>query len=103
MTPNRREAFEPEDLAILGSAFDQIWTIVDSELGDAGPERKGAARTRLANIKLQLAKHGQLDPEEIKGMAIRIFRSIEVRTAQPMDSRRFTCQQPMSTGTRGPI
>jgi hypothetical protein len=79
MTTDRRGVFEPEDLAILGSAFDQIWRVVASELGDADHTRKVAARRRLANIMLQLAKLSRLEPDEIKRMAIQIFQSIEVR------------------------
>lgn len=79
MTTDRREVFEPEDLAILGSAFDQIWRVVASELGDTDHTRKVAARRRLANIMLQLAKLSRLEPDEIKRMAIQIFQSIEVR------------------------
>ena len=28
MTTNRREAFQPEELALLGSAFEEIWPAV---------------------------------------------------------------------------
>jgi hypothetical protein len=77
MTRYRREAFQPEELSILGSAFDQIWNTVSSELGDIDPVRKFAARKRLANITVLLATLGDFDAEEIKNMSIRIFRSIE--------------------------
>ena len=77
MTTYRREAFQPEELAILGSAFDQIWSAVGAELGDADPKRKAAARTRLANIIVLLAKLGEFDAEEMKAMSVKIFHSIE--------------------------
>jgi hypothetical protein len=80
MTRYRREAFQPEELSILGSAFDQIWNTVSSELGDIDPVRKIAARKRLANIMVLLATLGEFDAEEIKNMSIRIFRSIELCT-----------------------
>jgi hypothetical protein len=77
MTTYRREAFQPEELAILGSAFDQIWNAVAADLGDIDPQRKAAARTRLANIIVLLAKVGEFDAEEMKAMSVQIFRSIE--------------------------
>jgi len=77
VTTYRREAFQPEELAILGSAFDQIWSAVGAELGAIDPERKVAARTRLANIIVLLAKVGEFNAEEMKATSVRIFRSIE--------------------------
>ena len=79
MLANHREAFLPEDLSSLGSAFDQIWTSVELELDGMDAERKAAARTRLAHIILLLAKATQLDPDEIKRTAVQIFQSIEAR------------------------
>ena len=76
MILNRREVFQPEDLANLGSAFDQTWTIVGCRLGDTAPS---AARTRLADIVLRLTSVNEIDPDEIKRMAIRIFQSDPVR------------------------
>ena len=76
MILNRREVFQPEDLANLGSAFDQTWTIVGCRLGDTAPS---AGRTRLADIVLRLARVNEIDPDEIKRMAIRIFQSEPVR------------------------
>ena len=72
MILNRREVFQPEDLANLASAFDQTWTIVGCRIGDTDPS---AARTRLADMVLRLARVNEIDPDEIKRMAIRIFRS----------------------------
>jgi hypothetical protein len=80
MTTYRREVFQPEELLILGSAFAQIWDIVGSELGDIDPTHEVAARKRLANIMVLLARSDDLDAEEIKAMSVRIFRSIEKRS-----------------------
>jgi len=80
MTTDRREVFQPEELAILGSAFDQIWNTMGSELGDIDPTHEVAARKRLANIMVLLARSNDLDAEEIKEMSVRIFRSIEKRS-----------------------
>ena len=76
MILNRREVFQPEDLANLGSAFDQTWTIVGGRLSDTD---LSAARTRLADIVLRLARVNDIDPDEIHRMAIRIFQSDPVR------------------------
>jgi hypothetical protein len=75
MILNRREVFQPEDLANLGSAFDQTWTIVGGRLSDTD---LSAARSRLADIVLRLARD-DIDPDEIQHMAIRIFQSDPVR------------------------
>ena len=75
MILNRREVFQPEDLANLGSAFDQTWTIVGGRLSDTD---LSAARSRLADIVLRLARD-DIDPDEIQRMAIRIFQTDPVR------------------------
>ena len=76
MILNRREVFQPEDLANLGSAFDQTWTIVGGRQSDIDVS---AARSRLADIVLRLARVNDIDPDEIQHMAIRIFQSDPVR------------------------
>ena len=93
MLANHREAFQPEDLSSLGAAFDQVWTLVDSDLAGTDAERKAAARTRLAHIILLLAKATQLDPDEIKRTALQIFQSIEARTTK-QTPRRFYARNP---------
>jgi hypothetical protein len=60
MTTDRREVFQPEELSILGSAFDQIWNTVGAELGDIDPTHEVAARKRLANIMVLLARSDDL-------------------------------------------
>ena len=74
MILNRKEVFQPEDLANLGSAFDQTWAIVGGRQSDVS-----AARSRLADIVLRLARVNDIDPDEIQYMAIRIFQSDPVR------------------------
>jgi hypothetical protein len=60
----------PEELASIGSLFDETWAAVGGSLGDA---EAADARTRLASIMIGLADLGSLAPEEIKRTAIRIF------------------------------
>lgn len=81
MTTYRREAFQPEELAILGSAFDQIWSAVGAELGGAEPRRKAGARTRLANIIVLLAKLGGVRRRGDEAMSVKIFIQSKSRSA----------------------
>ena len=94
MTTNRREAFQPEELALLGSAFEEIWAAVGAELGYIDPKRKAAARTRLANIIVLLAKSGEFDPNEIKDISVQIFHSIEAPNGQRKAYRNDTSPTP---------
>jgi hypothetical protein len=109
MTTSRRETFQPEELAILGSVFNQIWSVVGAELGDIDHKRKAAARTRLANIVVLLAKSGEFDVEEMKAMSVRIFRSIEKREdGQPIQQQLINAAKRMiyvhhSSAARGPF
>ena len=66
------KVFAPEELAALGSAFDEAWGAVE---GTSGADARAAAdaRTRLASIMIGLAQLGELGPEEIRRTAIRIF------------------------------
>lgn len=64
------KVFEPEELASLGSIFDESWAAVGGSL--SSPEAADG-RTRLASIVIGLAQLGSLGPEEIKRTAIRSF------------------------------
>jgi hypothetical protein len=72
MISGRQEIFEPEDLRLLGSVFDQTWASVAAEpfatrLGDG-------ARHELANILLGLGQLRQVGPEQLGATAARLFR-----------------------------
>ena len=65
------EIMEPEELAQLGSVFDETWAAVSSRVGEGSVEQ----RTSLAIILLRLANLRQLGPDQMKATALRIFRS----------------------------
>src|SRR6185436_12459117 len=65
------EIMEPEELAQLGSVFDETWAAVSGSVGEGSAEQ----RTSLAIILLRLANLRQLGPDQMKATALRIFRS----------------------------
>ena len=66
------EIMEPEELAQLGSVFDETWAAVSSSrVGEGSAEQ----RTSLAIILLRLANLRQLGPDQMKATALRIFRA----------------------------
>ena len=65
------EIMEPEELAQLGSVFDETWAAVSSSVGEGSAEQ----RTSLAIILLRLANLRQLGPDQMKASALRIFRA----------------------------
>lgn len=70
------EIMEPDDLALLGTVFDEAWAELGSlEAGDISADE----RTRLAGILLRLAHLKQLGPDQMKATALRIFRAHAVR------------------------
>jgi hypothetical protein len=73
MTRTRKEIFEPEALATLGTVFDETWAALAAELGPTDDATSEQARLRLAGILMELAKLGQLNSEEMKGAAIRAY------------------------------
>ena len=85
MTPIRRETFEPEDLASLGSIFDQAWASVAASFEHADEDTRAAARARLARILLQLAAR-QVGPDSLKQVAVRAFLEIPTSFAPAGDA-----------------
>jgi len=65
------EIMEPEELAQLGSVFDETWAAVSGSVGEGSAEQ----RTSLAIILLRLANLRQLGPDQMKASALRIFRA----------------------------
>jgi hypothetical protein len=66
-------SFGPDDLKVIWQAFDDAWNeIAPSVTGRAqGIE---AARLKLANIVLSLARDNNRDPLALKNGAVRSFR-----------------------------
>jgi hypothetical protein len=70
MPIHEHKVLGPEELATIGSLFEETWAAVGGALGGTGA---ADARTRLASIMIGLAEVGSLGPEEMKRTAIRIF------------------------------
>lgn len=65
-------AYGPEQLKVLFDAFDQAWDAVAAGAGD-DPGYIEAARLRLANIVLSLARDGDFNAARLKDTAVRLF------------------------------
>ena len=65
------EIMEPEELAQVGSVFDEAWAALRATAGEDSADQ----RATLASIILRLANLGQLGPEQMKATALRIFRA----------------------------
>jgi hypothetical protein len=75
MTPRTHGMMlEPDDLSLLGAAFDEAWAAVASDFADTEGPQVARARTELARIMLELMGLRQLDGEELKRTGLRIFR-----------------------------
>jgi hypothetical protein len=85
MSPIRTETFEPEDLASLGSIFDQAWASVAASYEHTDEDTRAAARARLARILLQLAAR-QVGTESLKQVAVRAFLQIPASFAPASDA-----------------
>lgn len=87
MIAGRTETFEPEDLALLGSAFDEAWAAISSFFRDADEPTRADARVRLAQLLLELAER-EVSREDIKRVVLRAFlHPIADFRAVPVSSR----------------
>ena len=74
------EIMQPEELAQLGTVFDEAWAAV----GATAAEGRADQRVILASILLRLANLRQLGPEQLKATALRIFRSEPIQAFRPI-------------------
>jgi hypothetical protein len=65
--------FDPAQMKAIGQAFDGAWEQIAPQVSKR-PEAIEAARYKLAQLVLSLAKRGILDPEELKEEALRLMR-----------------------------
>ena len=65
-------AYGPEKLKVLFQAFDDAWADIAGNFGN-DPSSVEAARTKLANVILGLAKDAVADATQIKNSALRIM------------------------------
>jgi hypothetical protein len=82
MLIGRVENFEPEDLAELGSMFDESWAAVEPAFEHADEVTRASARTRLAALLLQLAGH-ESNRESIRRTVLHIFLQAPTLTRAP--------------------
>ena len=67
-------SYGPDELKVLFKAFDDAWDGLVAHVGD-DPQAIEAARLKLANVVLGLARYGNNDPERIKNAALQIMGS----------------------------
>jgi hypothetical protein len=72
---------EPADLKLLGSAFDEAWACGAPDI--AIVDDVAGARAQLASIMLELAKLRQLDGDELKNTAVRLFKTRRSPPSEP--------------------
>lgn len=70
----RSIALGPEELDLLGATFERARKLVESDRGSADQGELGAIRLRLASLVLDLARDGQLSPDQIVSTAVRVIR-----------------------------
>ncbi|MEI9900517.1 MAG: hypothetical protein WDN31_10800 [Hyphomicrobium sp.] len=73
MFAGRTETFEPEDLALLGSIFDEAWAAISPIFEEADAETRAEARTRLAGLLLELTGK-EASHEHIKQVVLHVFQ-----------------------------
>jgi hypothetical protein len=73
MVGDRQECFEPEDLSLLATLFDETWAAIGASFSR---ERAAAERMKLASILFQLSALKQLRADQIKQMALRHFSGV---------------------------
>lgn len=88
MFAGRTETFEPEDLALLGSIFDEAWMAISSLFRDADEATRAEARMRLAELLLELTGR-EASHEEIKHVVLHVFLQAPggYNVAAPLNSR----------------
>jgi hypothetical protein len=65
-------AFGPEALKIVFEAYDEAWKCIEGNFG-GNPATAEAARSRLANIVLTIAREGASDAIDLKATALRLM------------------------------
>jgi hypothetical protein len=67
-------SYGPDQLKALGKAFDDAWDRVAPTVSNR-PKAIDAARLKLAEIILSLAKNGNFDPQWLADTAVHVIRS----------------------------
>jgi hypothetical protein len=72
MLARRADTYEPEDLQVLGSIFDETWGAIASAFDHADEVTRASVRTRLAALLLQLAGD-EAGHESLRQTVLHIF------------------------------
>jgi hypothetical protein len=67
-------SYDPEQLKALRKAFDDAWERIAPEVSVRLPALE-AARMKLADIVLGLAKTGNLDPQRLADAAVQLMQA----------------------------
>jgi hypothetical protein len=67
-------SYGPNELKVMFEAFDEAWNELAPTVG-VDPAATEAARLKLANTILSLAKYQRSDPDSLKAAALRIMGS----------------------------
>lgn len=67
-------SYGPDQLKALGKAFDDAWDRIAPTISKR-PKALEAARLRLADVVLGLAKRGNFDPQWLADTAVQVMRS----------------------------
>jgi hypothetical protein len=67
-------SYGPDTLKVVFQAFDEAWTILAPRYGNDAPAI-AAARIRLADILLSLAREGSHDAAALRDAALRLYQT----------------------------
>jgi hypothetical protein len=67
-------SYGPDQLKALGKAFDDAWDRIAPAVSTR-PKAIEAARLKLADVVLSLAKQGNFDPQWLADTAVQVMRS----------------------------
>jgi hypothetical protein len=65
-------SFGPSELKALGKAFDEAWGRIAPDVSSR-PAAINAARLKLADVVLGLARQGNFDPKRLADEAVRVM------------------------------
>jgi hypothetical protein len=67
-------SYDPDQLKAIGKAFDDAWEQIAPDVSSR-TEATEAARLKLAEVVLGLARNGTLDPRQLTDAALQIMAS----------------------------
>jgi hypothetical protein len=67
------QMFPAATMKVVYQAFDEAWAVIEPRVG-ADPRAIEAAREKLAEAVLAVSRHDSTDVDQIKRMALQVFR-----------------------------